>query len=106
MESTQEARAKRLASELAEKLRDAAGRLRLFVNSEYQEGGGALAPPCGTPPKVSGARLKAYKARKSCCIERAFDANREGYVGNQPPTVASSFSTSSGTSPSRPAYDC
>ncbi len=36
-----ETRTKPLPSALTEKLRDAAGRLWLFVNSEYQEGDGA-----------------------------------------------------------------
>lgn len=40
MASKQEAQAKLLPSELAEKVHDAAGRLWLFVNSEYREGDG------------------------------------------------------------------
>jgi hypothetical protein len=42
MASEQEAHAKVLPSELAEKLREAAGRLWLFANSEYQEGDGTM----------------------------------------------------------------
>ena len=40
MASEQETQPKPLPSELADKLREAAGRLWLFVNSEYQEGDG------------------------------------------------------------------
>ena len=41
MASEQKTQAKALPRELTEKLRAAAGRLWLFVNSEYQEGDGA-----------------------------------------------------------------
>jgi hypothetical protein len=65
MASEQETQAKPLPRELTEKLRDAAGRLWLFVNSEYQEGD-------GTKMRVKRRHLDTIHALRAIAADIAF----------------------------------
>jgi hypothetical protein len=65
MASEQETRDEPLPSELAEKLRSAAGRLWLFVNSEYQEGD-------GTQMRAKRRHLDTIHALRAIAADIAF----------------------------------
>jgi hypothetical protein len=65
MTSEQETRAKPLPSELADKLREAARRLWLFVNSEYHEGD-------GTKTLVRRRHLDTIHALRAIAADIAF----------------------------------
>jgi len=65
MASERETPAKPMPTELAEKLREAAGRLWLFVNSEYQEGD-------GTEMRAKRRHLDTIHALRAIAADIAF----------------------------------